>query len=206
MPTACAVLLAACATLPPPQACPPAAAPVAWVVDHGWHTEIGLPVSEIAGPLGIFRGIFPGAQVLMFGFGKRTFFTAKTESPSEWLLGPVPGPAAIQVVALPASPEADYDLPVVRLALPPGGAAGLSAFLWAAIARTKQGAPRLIAPGLFPGSLFFAAIDRYALDNDCNGWVARAMRAAGLPVRTGAIFAAGVMRQAVRLGLVCRIG
>ncbi len=134
-----------------------------WVVRQGWHTEIALPTEEITGPLVVFRDVFPDARVLVFGFGKRTFITAKVETPAELLMGPLPGPSAVQVTALSVDPERAYDGPVTELTLPPGGAARLSAYLWNAIGKTKAGELRLIAEGLFPGSLFYAGSRRYDL-------------------------------------------
>jgi hypothetical protein len=141
----------------------------------------------------------------MFGFGKRTFITARVETFSELLLGPVPGPGAIQVTGLPGPPDLAYDLPITRLELPPWGAQGLSAFLWDALGKTAGGAPRLIARGLFPGSLFYAASRGYSLEYDCNAWTAAALRAAGLPVDpAGVVFANGVLRQTARIAAACR--
>src|SRR5258708_7785642 len=176
-------LLAGCA-YPELPTCNPAenGAPVAWVVDHGWHTEIGLPAEQVTGPLAIYRSIFPGVRTLMFGFGKRTFITAKVQTASELIMGPLPGPAVIQVTGLSVPPGQAYAGRTIRLALPPGGSKRLSEFLWNAIGQAASGGPRLGADRLFPGTLFYAASRRYNLTYTCNTFTADALQQAWLPV------------------------
>lgn len=67
-----------------------ASAAAVTLIDRGWHVEIALPAEALTGGLAVFRDVFPGARAVAFGYGKRTFFTAKTDSLSEYLLGPFP--------------------------------------------------------------------------------------------------------------------
>lgn len=53
----------------------------------------------------VFLSIFPGAQVLMFGYGKRTFLTARVDRWSDLIMGPLPGPGAVEVAALKVTPD-----------------------------------------------------------------------------------------------------
>jgi hypothetical protein len=190
--TLLALAAAGCAT--PALYCrpPPPSQGVVYVLSRGWHTEIGLAADRLAGPLGIFRTAYPGAQYLMFGYGKRTFLTAPPDNIREYLLGPVPGPAVIEAVALRASPPEAYGTRgMVTLSLPPGGAARLSAFLWQTLAHDSAGHPRLVGPGRFPGSQFYAAVHTYSLAYTCNTWVADALHAAGLPLDADAVVFSG---------------
>jgi hypothetical protein len=200
------VLLCACAAARPAP-CLPTSRPdeVAWLVDQGWHTAIGLPARQIRGPLSVFRQVFPGADTLMFGFGKRTFITAKVESFSELLMGPIPGPGAIQVIGLRSGPDAAYRPgQVTRLSLQPLQADRLSAFVWDQIGKTRNGQPRLISPGLFPGSLFYASSRGYGLAYTCNTWSAQALQTAGLRVEPEAVMLpGGLLDQVARLGDAC---
>lgn len=203
-----AASLAACDPIAPAATCAPDAASqdVVWVIDHGWHTDIGVPADEITGPLGVYRSIFPGARVLMFGFGKRTFITAKVEDVSELLLGPVPGPGAIEVVGLRIPPAEAYEQPVTLLHLPPGGMQALSDFLWQTLGKTRGGEPRLISDGLFPGSLFYASTHAYNLLYTCNTWAAQALHAALFPVHTdGVVLPGGLLRQTARVAGACQM-
>ncbi len=191
--------LAGCAT-PPAARCAttPPSEDVVYVVDHGWHTDIGVPASELSGPVAVFRAIFPGAASLVFSFGKRTFITAPVDDWSEYLLGPIPGPAAFLVTGLSVMPDEAYDAaPVVILHLPAGGARALSDFLWNEFQKDRTGRPRLIDRAPFPGGLFYAATETYTLTHTCNTWAANALRTAGVPVDPdGVVFAGQVMARA----------
>jgi len=178
---------------------------VAWVVDHGWHTEIGMPTDQITGELAIYRSVFPTARTLMFGFGKRTFITARVQASGELVMGPLPGPAVIQVTGLNVPPAAAYVGRTIRLALPPGGAERLSEFLWTAIGQSEAGGPRLVADGLFPGSLFYAAARGYNLTYTCNTFTADALQQAGLPVGQDVILAGGALREVARIAGACMV-
>ena len=169
------------------------------MITHGWHTDIGLPATEATGPLARFRQVFPGARVLVFGYGKRTFMIAPVHTLGEWIIGPFPGPAALEVSAISADAATAYgDAHVMTLPLPRGGAERLSAFLWHSFATDAAGDPQVIAPGNWPGSLFYDAASRYGLDHTCNTWSAEALRAAGLPVHPGGVVFSGQIDGQVR--------
>jgi hypothetical protein len=171
------------------------------LVTHGWHTDIALPATEATGRLAWFRTRFPGADVLVFGYGKRTFMIAPAHTLGEWIIGPVPGPAAIEVSAIRADAATAYGAShVMTLSLPPGGASRLATFLWQSFAKDDAGNPRLIAPGNWPGSLFYAASSGYSLGHTCSTWSAQALQAASLPINPGGvIFASQIDGQARRL-------
>lgn len=169
------------------------------LITHGWHTDIGLPATEAQGPLASFRRLFPGAKTLVFGYGKRTFMIAPAHSIGEWMIGPFPGPAAIEVSAIGTDAVTGYGAAHVQtLRLPPGGAARLSEFLWQAFAPGPDGAPRYIAQGNFPGSLFYQARSRYGLRHTCNTWSAEALSAGGLPVHPAGIIFSGALDARAR--------
>ncbi len=189
--------LSSCAT-PPPACPPPSNHPVIWVLSRGWHTQIGLSAGELSGGLTVFRQIYPGMRAIMFGYGKRTFMTARADRASEYVLGPFPGPAVIETVGLQSLPPDAYGPDgMVALALPPGGAAALSAFIWNDLARDSSGAPRLVGPGRYAGSRFYDAVSGYNLAHTCNTWIADALHAAGLPVSgDGVVFSGQAMSRA----------
>lgn len=197
----CTVLVA-CSATPPACTTRLAAGDVVYVVSRGWHVEVGLPTAELSGPLTFYRTVFPQARTLMFGYGKRTFFTAKVETPSDYLLGPLPGDAVIQVTGLLVPPQGAYPgTDVLELTLRPGGAQALSDFIWGQLGKDHAGEPRLVAPGNFPGSIFYAARSEYTLAHTCNTWVVQALQAAGLPVSpAGVVFSGQVMARAAAAG------
>ena len=199
--------LAACSA-PVETACPPPAppAPVVYVSADSWHADIGLPVEELTGPLAYFRAEFPSARSIMFGYGKRTFITAPPDSFSEYLLGPVPGPAAVQVLGLSVLPDAAYRPgETVALRLPPGGEAALEDFIWQDLSKNDAGEPIHIASSRV-GFLFYAALSQYNLLHSCNRWAADALAAAGLPLDGRGVILSGqvIGRAATARARQCR--
>nr|WP_242481788.1 DUF2459 domain-containing protein [Paracraurococcus ruber] len=192
-------LLGGCAARPS-HPCAAAAGADAWVVGHGWHTEIVLRRDDLAGPLAAFQAPFAGAAVLAFGFGKRSFVLAEAGAAEELLLGPLPGLGVVQVKGLRLPPDAVYPGRVIGLALPPGGLAPLCRFIGDSL-RREAGAPVPAHPGALRGSLFYEAVPGYSLGFTCNTWTAAALRQAGLPVSEGGVVLAGaVLAQLAPLG------
>lgn len=184
-----ALALPACAAAPEPPACMAPHGPATWLSGAGWHTEIGLPRAHLPPPL---AAIFPEAAFIFFGFGKRHFMLAEAPGPAEWLAGPFPGEAAMQVTAWPAPPSRAWRLPLPATA--PLAAALLSSF-----------APGLPVIEARPGRAFFAAARGYSLAYTCNSWTAEMLAAAGLPLRAeGVVLAGGLLNQAARLPGACR--
>lgn len=119
---------------------------------------------------------------------------AEAPGPAEWLAGPFPGEAALQVTAWPGPPAGALALPIAA-----GGMATLAAALEASFAP----GPALIEAR--PGRRFYAAARGYHLGYTCNTWTAEMLAAAGLPVRPeGVVLARGVRAQAAALPGACR--
>ena len=192
------MVLSGCMARPTRHALTPSSRDTVTLLDHGWHTDIGVPADELSGPLAMFRDVFPGARSMVFSFGKKTFLMAPAHDSSEYLLGPVPGPAAIMVTGLSVPSENAYGAdPALVLHLPEGGAARLSDFIWREILQDRSGKPRLIDRGAFSGSLFYAATAGYGLDHTCNTWSALVLAATGLDINpSGVVFASQIMARA----------
>ena len=175
-----------------------------YVIDHGWHTDLGIPASALHGRLASFRQTFPGMTVLMVGFGRRTFMMAPVRGLQDFLIGPFPGDGALLIAGLTAPPDRAYrDGTLARLRLPSGGAVRLSDFVWSSL-RVEHGQPVMIGPGFFAGSRFYATSLGYSGLYTCNSWTDDALHAAGLMAGPfGVIFAGQVMHRAAH---ACSIG
>ena len=167
---------------------------MAWVVDYGWHTEIIVPAAQIHPPLALFRGMFPAASTLSFGFGKQSFMTLAQPGFTDLLAGTVPGPATIRVTPLPADPAAIYASPVIRIPLTAPEWASLSAFLWRSFAHNSINSLVPI-PAEDPTGRFFAATSGYSLAYTCNAWTIDALHQSGLPVAGFVVRSSGAMDQ-----------
>lgn len=190
-------LLAGCATVPSGEV--PAGGAVLYVVERGWHTDIGLPVTEVGGPLASLEQDFPGVRFMVFGFGEREFYMSRTAGSGEMLAALLPSKSAILMTALLVAPdEAFAGHRVAVLRLPQSGVDTVAGLIWDELEKTPEGAAVRLAPGPYPGSLFYASRETYDAFNTCNTWTASLLHAGGLPVNHAGVLLAGqVMEQAL---------
>ena len=197
---ACLLQLTAC-VMPARPTLPHSAAPLTatlFVIDHGWHTDIGLPADEVTGALVALKKRFPGARYLTFGFGEREFLTSREVTLGETLRALLPNRSAMLVTTLRDSPDTALGPGnVVTLRITADGLARLEYALWHGIERTPADQPVSLGPGPYAGSEFFAALGTYDAFDTCNTWTATMLATAGLPVSAGGImFSHQVMDQA----------
>jgi uncharacterized protein (TIGR02117 family) len=195
-------LLAACAVIPPDAPVPVGEATI-YVVGRDWHTDIGLPVDEVTGPLASLERGFPGVRFMVFGFGERTYYMARNEGSGEMLAALLPSKSAILMTALNAPPtEAFADQKVVTLQLPPDGVQRIVARLWDDLEKTADGSPVQLGDGPYPGSVFYAGSETYDALHTCNTWTALRLRDGGVPMNTRVLFAGEVMQQVARIAAI----
>jgi Protein of unknown function (DUF2459) len=192
-------LIAACSS---PVPVPSADDAVVYVIRRDWHTDIGLPVEEIAGPLAILEKPFPGVRFLAFGFGERQFLVNHEKGFGAMLGALLPSQSALLMTALAASPEQAFGSPsVIALRLSRAGLYQIQAALWHEFELTAAGEPMLLANGPYEGSVYYAARDTYYGLYTCNTWTADILRAGGLPIpAAGVLFAGQVMGAASWIG------
>jgi uncharacterized protein (TIGR02117 family) len=191
----CLLLLAGCAA---PVSDPPTGQAVVYVIERGWHTDIGLPVSELSGPLSIMPADYPGATYLTFGFGERQFLLTRHTSVFLMLSALFPSHSALLMTAIKAPPEDAFDSRnVAMMHISPDALADLKAALWAAFEKGPDGKPLRLADGPYLGSTFYAGSDTYAGYFTCNTWVAKMLEAGGLIDSTrGVLFSGQAMHLA----------
>jgi hypothetical protein len=171
---------------------------IVYIIGRGWHTDIGLPIEEIAAPLNALTESFPGVRFLTFGFGDRTYLLDRDTTMFTMLAALLPGRGALLVTALRATPGAAFGEPnVVPLHISQLDLVRLQQRLWLEFQPSSDEAPVMIADGPYPGSLFYVASAPYSGLYTCNTWTAAMMRAAGLPMPIGGVlFASQVMGMA----------
>ncbi len=194
-----ALLTAACSAVvgtPDPAALPRTSR--VYVVERDWHTEIGLRAEDMDGPLATIRDRFLGVRTVLIGFGDRHYLTRRQPGFSDMLIAALPGPGALLVTGLRTTPaEAFGAADVVEMAVSGAGLLRISGFLWHAFETDGNGRPRPLGDGPYPGSLFYASGDTYALTHTCNTWTAEALQVGGTDVRAaGVLLASQVMARA----------
>ncbi|MFZ0018080.1 MAG: DUF2459 domain-containing protein [Acetobacteraceae bacterium] len=191
--------LAGCAVAPTAGPVPRGETTV-YVVGRGWHTDIGLPVDEVTGPLASLESDFPGVRFMVFGFGEREYYMRRDEGSGEMLAALLPSKSAILMTALNAPPtEAFADHEVVVLHLPPNDVARIVARLWDGLEKHADGSAVRLANGPYVGSMFYASNETYDGFHTCNTWTALVLRDGGLPMNTHVLFAGQVMQQVSRI-------
>ena len=197
-----ALFLAGCNTVTPrPARIVPEGAERVYVIDRGWHTDIGLPTAELHGKLAAIAEDFPGATSLTIGFGDRAYLLDRDTNFFDMLRALLPGRAALLVTGLRAPPESAFGRDnVVTLAITKPQLDALERFVASFFATDRAERPVRLADGPYEGSLFFASDATYDGFYTCNTWTAETLRAGGYAVSTTlVIFAPQVMAAAHRL-------
>jgi Protein of unknown function (DUF2459) len=174
------------------------------VIARGWHTDIGLPVDGIRGPLAVLEHDYPGVQFLVFGFGERDYLMARDDSSGKMLGALFPSKSAILMTALRARPtEAFADQHVVALRLTQAQLDMLAAMIWQELGKSAEGLPVRLADGPYDGSAYYASMETYDAFHTCNTWTALLLHGAGFPVNArGVLFANQVMQQVGQIAAV----
>jgi len=172
-----------------------------FVVRRGWHIDVGFAVGELAPPLGVMAGEFPGARYVFFGFGDRRYLMARHRGAPLMLLALFPGPGLILGTGLTVRPELAFgSSEVIAVKVPRDGALRAQGFVWHALTDAEESVLRLRdaahrgpvgIPGPYEGSSFFDSRGRYSAAHTCNTWAAEVLAQSGVPVGSGEIVFAG---------------
>jgi uncharacterized protein (TIGR02117 family) len=171
------------------------------LVVHEWHTGIAIRRADI--PAGIWPESrdFPQAEYLEVGWGDRDFYQGREQGPWGMLRAALwPTPSVLHVAGVQGRlPQTFPASEIVQLTLPAEGFQALLRHVHDAFQRAGAAAAAPLGPGLYGDSRFYPARESFHLFRTCNVWTARALQAAGLPVRD-AITKEGLMTQARALG------
>jgi len=175
-----------------------------YVISHGWHTGIAIRTRDIS------RGIWPQSQefaaveYIEAGWGDWDYYQApKATSGLTLKAALLPTRSVIHLVGF-NNPPSEYfsESTVIEIALSEKGFARLSEFIageYSDAASINDTAPR---QDLYPISRFYPARGVFHVFNNCNTWVARALRSAGYPITPFyAITSGNVVNQAKTLGI-----
>lgn len=202
----CTMLAGCAAPAPPAELTAGPKTETIFLVERGWHTDIGLEAVQLGDTLDALRATFPGVQALVFGFGERAFLLRRHPDFGDMLAALVPGPGALLVTALREAPQTTFPVgDVVVLHVSARGLTRLIDFISGSFARTPDGALRPITDGPDSDSLLYASTGTYSAGYTCNTWTAEALQTAGLPVHAaGVVFADDVADQARRIAAASR--
>lgn len=167
-----------------------------YVVAAGWHTEIGLSVEALSGPMTSLQFGRRDARYLVFGWGERDYYMTPAPGLADLAEAALPGSSVMLIIPLESRPTEFFTPSATVLALPVSkdGLERLSGFLWGYLQKDQHGLPVRVGDGPYAGSGFYASTGTYSLANTCNSWTAEALHIAGLPVSAaGVVFADQVL-------------
>jgi uncharacterized protein (TIGR02117 family) len=193
-----ALVVAGCSTPPPGVADRPATDTV-YVVAHGWHAGVTIPI-EFAEGLLQEPIQHTGPRHLEIGWGDRGYYPDSSPSLGTLLrAGIIPSPSTLHVVAVPtAVPEYFRVHDIIAIPTPDSLLNDLRAYLLAAF---KTGEDGLFIPHdepLYGAGHFYKGTERYHAFNNCNHWVARALRTIGCEVSVFRSLTLGSLMQQAR--------
>jgi hypothetical protein len=175
-----------------------------YVVRHGWHTRIAVRYADVDPALWPESRDLGAVTWLEVGWGDRDYYPAPHASIWDAIDTVIrPTPAAIHVGGFDQAPPAFLaDVPMVCILVSARALDGLARFIHDAY-ELQNGAPIRIRPGNYERSWFYRATGRYhAVFNNSNVWVARGLRAAGVPVvPSRAVTASQTLRQAEHVAI-----
>jgi uncharacterized protein (TIGR02117 family) len=163
-----------------------------YVVTHGWHTGIAMRAADI--DFTRWRPLpHPArARYLEIGWGERDYYPAPGFNlwygfkALAW-----PTPSVLHVTGFEEPPARYFAASeVVELRLSRAAFERLLAHITASF--EPEAAP--IAPSLYASGAFYPSREKFHLFKTCNVWVARALRAAGIEVRSS-LTTEGLMSQ-----------
>lgn len=173
---------------------------VVYVVRRSWHIDIGFEATDLHMPLASLHAALPKSRYLLFGFGDKHYLLTHGRALDRLSGAVLPGDGVVLLTGLAATPEEAFEPKnVIRLTLRAAQADRLEDFIWQTLA-TDKGVAKVLAPGPYSGSLYYASVQRYSGLHTCNNWAAEALRSAGLPIHTfGVEFASQLWRQVRRI-------
>lgn len=179
-----------------------------YVVGHSWHTGIVVKRANIPAGTWPEHHLFPDATDLEVGWGDQAYDQAPNPTSGlalKAILSATPG--VVQMVGF-RLPVADYypHSEMIEVGLSQTGFENLTRFIHQTFQRDRTGHATYVGRGHTGDSAFYLATGKYRLFNTCNSWTAKALQAAGPPIRPAQALTAGnVLRQTRKVGRVIRV-
>jgi uncharacterized protein (TIGR02117 family) len=172
-------------------------------VSNGWHTAVVVEGDRLPPGRWPQRAAFGERRYLEVGWGDRDAYLADRMTVRLALKAAFASRGSALLVAAfdEPVPERFRGIDVIELRVSARGLDGLAEFIEASHAGDAAGRPVRLEPGWTGSSAFYLARGRFHLLNTCNSWTARALQAAGLPLRPALTLTAyHLMQQVTPLG------
>jgi len=173
-----------------------------YVVSHGWHTGLVIPIGSIQTDLPEIVKRFEGAGYVEFGWGDKGFYQAK-EITSGLTLRAIfwPTGSVMHAVAVPLGVDVNTyfdNSEVQRLNLNKIQLSSLTQFVASSFYRNEEFNVVPQKQGLYGDSQFYQGVGDYYLMNTCNKWTAKGLRSFGMNFSPTFKLTAGSVMQYLR--------
>jgi uncharacterized protein (TIGR02117 family) len=171
-----------------------------FIVHDAWHAAIVIKKADIPAVVLPELRDFPSAEYLEFSWGDRDYFPAPDGGlglalkAAFWSSGSILHVVGFKDAVQNAYPSAE----IIEIPLSEEGFQRLVKFISDTFSRPHPPAPAEARPGLFSNGRFYAAEGKFSLLRTCNTWVAEALSAAGLPIRSSYVITAGNLSDKLR--------
>jgi uncharacterized protein (TIGR02117 family) len=181
----------------------PDAAPVVYLVSHGWHVGLVLRRDDLAPLSRPLRLPLPPTDNVEVGWGDGDFYPAAHGTVALALRAAFCSRSSVlHVAGFDGAVSAMFPgRKIVAVELTPPGFAALTRYVEASLAVAGDGRFTVVAPPLYGSGAFYLARRRYRVLDNSNTWAARALRVSGCAMEVETTITAGtVLQQAERAG------
>jgi uncharacterized protein (TIGR02117 family) len=184
---------------------PPPQETIVYLVRHGWHTGLILPVAEISERIWPEVGDYRDFDYVEFGWGdERTYKDHHLRMTAAVKAAFLPTSSVLHVVGSRGSVLDFYtESDITEIRFTPTQFENVCRYISNSFARDEQGRAEFVGPGRYGEARFYKARGKYYVFKTCNVWTARALQAAELPVIPRlSLSAVSVMKQSRLFGQV----
>lgn len=176
-----------------------------YLASHGWHAGIVVKRDDIPDDVWPNHKNIADAEYLEIGWGDKDFY--QTPNPHFGIALKailLPTPSVLHIVAFNNSVTSYFPHnKIIMIRLSDAGFKHLIGYIAASFDKDLSGNTVSLGAGLYGVSQFYRSRDTYHLFRTCNVWTARALHAAGCPVRPFlAITEDNLMLQAQSFGSI----
>lgn len=156
-----------------------------YLVSHGWHVGIVVKKNDIPDDIWPNPKSFPEGNYLEIGWGDLDFYQKPTPPLGIALKAILlPTPSVLHIVAFNNSVTSYFpNSKIIMIRLSEAGFNHLIGYIAASFDKDSDGNTVPLGAGLYGLSQFYRSRDTYHLFRTCNVWTAKALDAAGCPVR-----------------------
>ena len=178
---------------------------VIYLVSHNRHSGIVVKQIDIPKKLWFEKRDFPNNDLIEVGWGDREFYMAKKATPGLGMKAIfLPTSSVLHVVGV-NNPIQEFfpGSKVIEFMVADEGIVNLCQFIDDSYMRDNHRNSFYLGKGKYGYSKFYLAKGTFSLFNTCNTWSGRALKSAGIPIRTFLLISAnGLQKAALKHGRV----